>query len=593
MAIFNAQQDPEPITIENFLGINEAVGETQIKLGEAVSMQNFRITKNYKAQKRNGYSTFIDYANTEPTYMWNGYLDGVKLLISSNNGKIYEYDFVLETNTEIGILTDTSNVNFFEFNGVLYLQNGTEYKSYDGTTYGDIEPYIPLIIIEASPNLSVSTSFEELNILTGTKKMEFVEDGSTLIFELPEDTIDSIDTVYEAGVLLVGGGTDYTADTVNGELSLTTAGASETILEVTWTKASTANADDINKCRFALDYGVGNDTNIFMWGNEDKPSTRFQSGLEDPTYFPSNNFTKIGSSQFAITDIKKQYSRQIIFKEKATYYSRPEQIQFADGVFEWEYPIFDLNEKVGNAAFNQVRLLSNTPVSLYGQSIWEWSSTEVEDERNANIISDKIKLSLLDEDLSQAITFDYARLNEYWITVGDKVYVYNYFTELYYVFTNIPALQYLDIDNSIYFSTNGTIETFDEILTSDNGEVINARLELGFTDFGSADMQKNSRRMWIVIRPEDNTGLELLWQTDRKALTPDKSIKVIFDLATFEAMNFEDFSFETNRNPQTFRKKIRAKKYAFIKFILTNIDLDETLTILSIRVQAETAGQVR
>jgi hypothetical protein len=106
-------------------------------------------------------------------------------------------------------------------------------------------------------------------------------------------------------------------------------------------------------------------------------------------------------------------------------------------------------------------------------------------------------------------------------------------------------------------------------------------------------MQKNSRRMWIVIRPEDNTGLELLWQTDRKALTPDKSIKVIFDLATFEAMNFEDFSFETNRNPQTFRKKIRAKKYAFIKFILTNIDLDETLTILSIRVQAETAGQVR
>jgi hypothetical protein len=54
MPSYRAPKAPKPFEIEKFLGVNESVGETQIKIGESVFQRNFRITNNYKAQKRNG-----------------------------------------------------------------------------------------------------------------------------------------------------------------------------------------------------------------------------------------------------------------------------------------------------------------------------------------------------------------------------------------------------------------------------------------------------------------------------------------------------------------------------------------------------------
>lgn len=92
MATFNASKPPAPIEISKYLGINEAVGETEIKLGEATSQINFRITQNYKPQKRTGHKTFIDFGNVKVVQgMWHGAIGSKTVLLVVNNGKIYEF----------------------------------------------------------------------------------------------------------------------------------------------------------------------------------------------------------------------------------------------------------------------------------------------------------------------------------------------------------------------------------------------------------------------------------------------------------------------------------------------------------------------
>ena len=80
MAVFTPASTPKPIIIDKFYGVNEAIAETEIKLGESVVQTNFKITKDYKAQKRDGYTTYIDYENTEDTYFWQGKIDGTETL---------------------------------------------------------------------------------------------------------------------------------------------------------------------------------------------------------------------------------------------------------------------------------------------------------------------------------------------------------------------------------------------------------------------------------------------------------------------------------------------------------------------------------
>ena len=190
MATFRSVSSPKPIEIDKFIGINTAVGKTEIKPGEAIYMRNFRITKNYKAEKRQGYKTFIDYSNSLPVYgVWHGVLGGKEILITINNGKVYEYNFATETNTQIGTITN-AECTIFYFGNKIYFLNGTDFKEYNGTTYQAAVPYEP-IVARSTPPSGGGTLFEEINLLTGAKWQWFVGNGSSTVYKLSESNIDA------------------------------------------------------------------------------------------------------------------------------------------------------------------------------------------------------------------------------------------------------------------------------------------------------------------------------------------------------------------------------------------------------------------
>src|SRR5665648_107549 len=451
MATFNLSKPPEPIEISTYLGINEAVGETEIKLGEATKQVNWRITQNHKPQKRTGHKTFINYANTKNVQgMWRGTIATKNILISCNNGKVYEYNFSTLLNAQIGTMTDAKTTIFY-FESKLYFLNGVEYKEYDGTTFRDVDPYVPTVAI-GTPPAGGGTPFDAINLLTGKKKQEFFADGIATVYQLVESEIDSDTMTCTINGVTKTEITYFTVVRSTGIVTFSVAPADEAEVILGWTKVEAGNSDLVKKNKYAMINGPGNDTAIFLWGNPSAKNRRSWSGTLKANYFPVINYTLVGSNEFAITDIKPQYNRQIIFKQDRTHYSYPEWNLTAK---EWDYPVYDLNNKGGNEAYNAVQVVRNNPVSLAKQSWHEWTSTSVEDERNESVISERLRISLSALDLSTAITFDNQREKEYWCNIGSNVYIWNYGNDTMYVYSNISGTCFLDVGGVIYYGSQG------------------------------------------------------------------------------------------------------------------------------------------
>ena len=108
--------------IIKFLGLNECPdGDTQLKLGEASEMRNWRVTPEHHLRVRPGYET-VKRFNGPVRGLWSGYVAGEQKSICCADGGVYEF---LE-DRRIGDSYDASTT-FFGFGNKVYLLNGQEY----------------------------------------------------------------------------------------------------------------------------------------------------------------------------------------------------------------------------------------------------------------------------------------------------------------------------------------------------------------------------------------------------------------------------------------------------------------------------------
>lgn len=587
MATFRASAQPKPIEVNKFLGINESVGDTEVKQGEAIYMRNFRVTSTNKLEKRKGYTTYLqDASATAVNGIWYGKISSVEVLIYAINGQIKKKVISTGVITTIGSMSN-SKTKIFYFSGKLYFQNGAEYKYYDGTTFGNVSDiaYIPTILTGCTPTLSTSTQLDQFNQLTGKKKARYVGDG-TSIYKIPELNADATLFVATVNGTTITEGSGITVNRTTGEVTFASGPASQADVYIQWEKSSSVTPSLITANKSSVIFGPGNATTVFMWGNPNFKNRRVFSYPLDPTYFPVSNFTVIGSDEYAITDMQPQQSNLLVFKEDRAYYSTA---SYNTTVGTYDYPVFDLNYAVGNVCFDGVQVLNDTPYSLYAGKIYAWGLTYTESERSAKDISDRLELSLSNANFKDAITFDYQKENELWVNVGGLVYVYNYSNDTFYIYDNINATCFIEIEGVVYFGTStGSIERFGEDL-SDNETAINAIWKSGFSDMGAYERFKNSPYMWLSIQPSSKTSVAVKCPTNRKNEDDPnlKEFSVGYKLFDFETIDFSDFTFSTNRNPQPKRIKINAKKYAYIQFIFKNSEIDESLVLLSYKVLTE------
>lgn len=616
MATYKPRKAPDPIDIDVFKGINEAVGQTEIEPNEFIYMRNFRITKNYKLQKRPGHHTLIDFNNTKAVQgAWHGTVGSKEVMIVINDGKVYEYDMTSTTEntlindlisdgtvTQIGTITDVKTSIFF-FVGKVYFLNGTDYKEYNGSTYQDVEPYVPTVYINALPDGSSGANFEELNLLTNKRKETFIGDGTSTDYYYVTTT--DYDNITVESVTVDGASVGWSRTPGNPYLVIDPGNVppadSEVIVE--YSLDNIDNADLVKGHKYAIDYGVKNDTNLFIFGNDTEKNKFRYSYLNMANYFPANSFTQVGNNDFPITDMKPQYQSLIVSKENRTMIVKPEvNTNFNDNTAlpPYIFPYFDLNENVGNIAFNQARLIENSLVTLDGFSMWAWASnTSVEDERNANIISDRLKLSLSGLDLSKAVTFDYQKEKEYWVNVDDKVYIWNYGNDTMYIYDSIKANEYFDVDGVLHYaSKNGTLEVVKQEYLADSeelGDDIICKAKSGFTDFDMLERRKIMRRQWVAIAPETRTSLDYYFLSDRTTEDdPNLKIETVeYKQLNFDDIDFDDWSFLGLTNPQPFQTRLKEKKFTYLQYVLKHESNNEALTVLKMLLKCKVQGYSR
>jgi hypothetical protein len=206
-------------------------------------------------------------------------------------------------------------------------------------------------------------------------------------------------------------------------------------------------------------------------------------------------------------------------------------------------------------------------------------------------MSKRVQPSLDQEDLSQAITYDYEKKGEYWVCIGSTVWVYNYRLDAWYKFTLTDAPScFIDIDDTLYFgTTQGQIMKFDDDLRSFNGTSIEAELHMGFTDAGAPNRIKYLEESHIALKSESHVKLNVYWETNKDVLK-EASKPIGYNNLNFDDINFDDWSFNGNYNPQPFKVKTKAKNWVYFRHVFKLVSDYYTAQILEITFMPNIGG---
>lgn len=591
MANIVSTSETKIFQIKSWLGLNESPdGDTHMKLGEAAEMRNFRITAENHLQIRPGYGPICTLAEGSPIKgMWSGYVKGVFHVVAACGGHLWDIDVSGKTATDKGEIDDSATF-FFGFSEKLYILTGAEYYAWDGEgTATVVEGYIP-IVTTAAPPQGGGTLLESINLLTGKKRAEYSPDGESTVFQLPENNLDQIISVE---------GTDisYTSDLVKGTVTFQSAPPKGiNTITFTWKKGD-GDRKDVTGMRYAELYNGESDSRVFLYGNGTNKT--IYSGLDEfgkatAEYFPQLNTISVDAENTPITAMIRHYDRLLIFKPDSAYSCSYSTITLDGGLTTAAFYVSSLNRSIGNEAPGQARLVSNNARTVFGRSVYTWSlaSNSVRDERNAKIISDKVASLLAQFDISKSICFDDEWNQEYYIFYNGNAVVHNYQNDTWYYYTNIPVEAVVSVRDSLYFGTpDGRIMEFSRKYRNDDLKDIDAYWESGSMDFDMDWRRKYSSNIWVSIKPESQAMVYATAESNIKSDYPDKLITA--GLATFLNMDFNHWSFGTNRKPQLIRAKLKVKKATYYKLIFYSVSASATATILSADIQVRYTGNVK
>lgn len=598
--------EPDPISIKVFGGIDYTDTKDITRSPDA---KNIILDEQFAPDKRPGYKRV--YQESLGTGQINGLFlfhkkDGTKVRILHHGTKLYIWEDGEQPVQLFSALANAPSVGFV-MNDKLYIMDGTNYLEYDGTNVIPVESvaYIPTITINRTPTGGGDPN-EALNLLQPYFKDSFNATGSATDYTLSLKGLDAspVTASYDGGVTFDKvETTHFNVNRTTGVITFLSAPpAGQNNLVIKAAKTISGNADRIKKCNMFVVFGGTNDTRIFVTGNPDYRNMDFQSGLYDPTYFPDNKFTNIGSNANPIMRYEKMYNSCLIIKNddendvtvwKRTFNNDPNNPLYA---------LEPLTSKIGCCAKYSGQLVNNNPVFLSKYGIQSMVSTNVKDERNIQHISGRIdksnqylNLGLLREgNLQNAVSADYN--NWYILCINDNAYVFDYRKNEWYYWTNIPASCFIEIDGYLYFGSNkeGLIYQLakpDDTLYNDDGVAIDAYWKSVLTDFDYENMYKIVPKCTYTLKPGSSTSVNFAYATEKGysgILQTDR-----MDLIDFENIDFSNFSFITSHVAQPIIVRPGIRQIVYFQVILSNNVIDESFGFTNVNVEWDIQGEVK
>lgn len=568
--------------IHSFSGLNESPsGDGSLNYGEAAECRNFRVTREGSLQVRPGSRTLWRFDGPVEG-LWQGRVSDRTVKVAAAGGKLWLLG-AAGAAEELGDI-GPGRCRFFDFQGKLYLLTGKRYLVWSG--YGqvtDVEGYRPVVVVSAAPDGGGST-LEAVNRLNGLRRGFFSPDGSKRVFRLPEKELASVDFVR---LRADGSHLAYTADLTAGTVTLTaTLPAGTNTLEIGWTKGGGTRGEVLRCQCFELYSGV-TDNRVFLYGGGDDRA--FYSGVDydgAPTaeYFPEGNVLRAGSGNTPITGMIRHHSKLLVFKPDGTFSVQTGRATLENGEEIPTFYLTPLQREMGSDALGQVTLVDNDPRTLWGGGVYTWrsaSSLGAMDERVGQRISQRVEESLSEMELAEAVVFDDALRREWYVSQGGVTLVHNYARDCWYRYEGLTPRCFGLMDGEVYFGTEaGELKRLSRDYRNDDGAPIHAFWRSGSMSMDKAHRRKWGKYLWVGLKPETGAAVTAATRTDVRTACPAAVARA--PLMSYASVNFNHWSYATNRQPRVRRLKPWAGPGSFEQVILESRSANETATVLSL-----------
>lgn len=573
--------------IENFMGVDFTSSPIEVDKRRSPNAKNM-INKDGFNESRNGYK-IVKKIGTRINGAWNIDYKGNDLFLIHSGTVLYECsnNFKNVTNVLNG-MTDNRSTGIY-INDYFMIFDGTRTVVYGDFGSGleakflDQVGYIPTTSI-ARDSTGGGTDYEKVNLMCPSRINSFLTEVikkeingqmaeiTQTQFPLEEMGVESIELVE---VLNDSGGydrvTNYTFDPVTSIVTFAQSPGESPVLgrdnvRIQYrVKDNSSNSDKINKCSIACLYGYnGNNNRIFATGNPQFANYDFHSELENPLYWPDENFTKIGSEPIIGYSRLSDGTLGINKKQSdtdCTIYYRDYNLLDNLEVFPLRDGVKNIGCITGNCNCN----LLNDPLILSDQGVFAIigsSSGEKYAQQRSYYINGKL-LQEPDLEDAQAISLN----GKYYLTINNHIYIADsrylsypkhgkteqYQYEWWY-WDNIPARILFGWNNQLYFGTGtGEICTFTEEYL-DNDKPVEVYWETPFLELNSSNLSKTIRTVTLILNPKGDCDITLGYILD------DGTVEII--TKKYDELN-DNF-------PKTIQEKEKIKKFMFVKFFMQN-----------------------
>ncbi len=493
--------------------------------------------------------------------------------------------------------------------GCLWIFTGTKLLRYDGEKAADPGEgaYVPETIISRSPS-GGGEAYEAINLLSPKQKVGFLGDGSSKVYKLPYEDVESVDEVEVNGAAYTSG---YTADLAAGKVTFTAAPSEPEVdgqdnVFITFTKTIEGHAERIHKCRTAVVWGVGGAADrIIATGNPDFPNQDFTCAFDDATYWPDLGYAVVGTEEAAIMGYRRMGEYLAIIKEDngqdSTVFLRGGELDENGEAKFWVKPCIAGAGAVSRFSFGNI---GHEQLILTAGGVYALTSNSLTAEKIAENRSFRVDPKLTAEDLSQAVCcpFDGMLL----VFVGGRVYgldgrqPHSYpsrsdTTFLYECFywENVPArcvLRRKDAQQEeLFFGTaDGRVCKFntDRIgmdRFNDDGAAITAIWSTPADDDGDPMVLKTLLKKGnaVTIKPYARSGAKVLFRTDKDPVGWEVA-EGTMDIFNWEDIDFSRFTFNANDGPAEIPFSRKVKNYKRLQIIIKNDAVNEGFGVLAI-----------
>lgn len=589
-------------TVDQFLGINESGdGDTELKMGEASKMENFTITDAYNLALRPGIrrldfnterspapilAAWAGFLNTEDFLVICDFHDGQDRLFVYRKTELEAHELVHSQTGVLGLLTaENAMVNIFTFNGFLYVMSAKKTAVYESGEFVEKHPYIPLVIAGADPAGS-GTTLENINLLTGYRRMNFSADGTATAYVLPAEAVGVVNVTVDNVEQENAGTFDSETHTFHFTSAPIKGVGNVEITYSTDPEAAEAARMQILSCRLHEEYNGSTDTRLFIGGNGTNMcyyTGVTQDGEATAMYFPAMNEVAVDMSGSAITGLVRHYSKLLVFKNDGTHSISYEPVTLTDGNTIAGFFLRPMNKEFGNEILGQVQTVNNYPRTITKDGLYEWriTSSYYKDERYAKRISDMVENSFRRADIQKIVTCDDDFKKNYYVFLNDTdgtVLVNRY--ELnkgecwcIYKSSMFRNIRFAMIHGGTMVFCNET-EAFrlEEDYVYDDAEVpggeatqISAVWESGFLSFGADFRRKYSSEIYLSVKPQSGSRIVVTAETDKR----EDYLEKVIENSTFQWSNatFTDWTFNVSDRPTINRVRLKVKKFIYYKLI--------------------------